>query len=227
MAIDNVVFDLGGVLIDWDPRHVYRHVFDDEQEMERFLADVCSAEWNSRQDAGRPWVEAIAELVAEHPEYEAEIRAYRDRWTEMLGGPIDATVRVLGELKASGRQRLYGLSNWSAETFVVARQMPEYAFLGWFDGLVISGEIGICKPDPAIFEHLLDRYRLDPARTLFIDDQARNVEVAGTLGIATILFEGGNQLRAELERLGILNGVLAANITPHDLVDGARPGTMG
>jgi 2-haloacid dehalogenase len=208
MAIDNVVFDLGGVLIDWDPRHVYRRVFDDEQEMERFLADVCSAEWNGQQDAGRPWSEAIAELVAEHPEYETQIRAYRDRWTEMLAGPIDETVRVLGDVRAAGR-RLYGLSNWSAETFVIARQMPEYAFLGWFDGLVISGEIGICKPDPAIFRHLLERYGLDADRTLFIDDQAQNIDVARSLGMTAIQFEDGNRLRAELQNRGVLDGVIS------------------
>jgi 2-haloacid dehalogenase len=229
MAIDNVVFDLGGVLIDWNPRYVYRQLFDDHREMERFLAEVCSAEWNARQDAGRPWSEAVAELVATHPEYEPQIRAYHERWPEMLGGPIEETVAVLHEVRATGR-RVYGLSNWSAETFVLARDMPEYAFLGSFDGLVISGEIGICKPDPAIFRHLIERYRLDAGRTVFIDDLQRNVDVARTLGLEAIRFEGADRLRADLQELGILDGVVPSAASSSDRQEAeeeASPRSMG
>jgi 2-haloacid dehalogenase len=208
MVIDNVVFDLGGVLIDWNPRYVFRSMFDDEQDMERFLTDICSSDWNARQDAGRPWAEGVRVLVAEHPEFEPQIRAYYERWRDMLGGPITETVEVLGDLRRSG-VRLFGLSNWSSETFAVARQLPEYDFLDWFDGIVISGDVGICKPDPAIFRHFLEQYRLDPSRTLFVDDLAPNIDAARALGLPAVRFEGGDKLRVELKARGLLNGRVA------------------
>jgi 2-haloacid dehalogenase len=207
-AVDNVVFDLGGVLIDWNPRYVFRTLFDDEEAMERFLAEICTPEWNAQQDAGRPWAEAIRLLVAEHPDFEPQIRAYYDRWQEMLGGPIQETVDVLAELHKTG-VRLFGLSNWSGETFVVARQLPEYAFLGWFEAVVISGEVGIAKPDPRIFRHLIDRYGLEPSRTLFIDDVPANIQVASDLGMRAVRFVDGESLRAELGSRGLLNGRVA------------------
>jgi 2-haloacid dehalogenase len=209
MPIDNVVFDLGGVLIDWNPRYVYRSLFDDEQAMERFLTEICSAEWNAQQDAGRSWSEAVRVLVEEHPEYEREIRAYHERWVEMLGGPIQETVDVLADLRAAG-VRLFALSNWSTETFVVARQIPEYRFLDRFDGIVISGDVGITKPDPRIFRHLLERHHLDPARTLFVDDIDRNVDAARALGMKAIVFKSGEALRADLRAAGLLDGRFAA-----------------
>ena len=208
MAIDNVVFDFGGVLIDWNPRYVFRSMFDDEEAMERFLTEVCSPEWNAQQDAGRPWAEAVRLLVSEHPDFEAEIRAYQERWREMLGGPIAESVEVLADLRPTGI-RLFGLSNWSSETFVVARQLPEYAFLDWFEAIVISGDVGICKPDPRIFRHLIERHRLDPARTLFIDDMAANIETAQALGLPAVKFDGGTALRDELWARGLLNGRVA------------------
>jgi 2-haloacid dehalogenase len=207
-AIENVVFDLGGVLIDWNPRHVFRTMFDDDESMERFLAEVCSPEWNARQDAGRSWAEAVRTLVAEHPDFEPHIRAYYDRWTEMLGGPIPETVEVLADLRRSG-VRLFALSNWSSETFVVARAMPEYSFLDWFEGIVISGDVGVTKPDPRIFSHLLERYALEPARTLFIDDVAVNIQAANALGLRTVRFRDGESLRTELSAAGLLNGRFA------------------
>jgi 2-haloacid dehalogenase len=208
VAIDNVVFDLGGVLIDWNPRYVYRTMFDDEQSMERFLTEICSSEWNAQQDAGRSWAEAVNTLVAEHPEFESHIRAYHERWTEMLGGPIAETVDVLAELRRAG-VRLFALSNWSSETFVVAKALPEYAFLDWFEAVVISGDVGLTKPDPGIFRHLLERNRLDPKRTLFVDDTPANIEAATALGLPSIRFEGGESLRAELRARGLLNGRVA------------------
>jgi 2-haloacid dehalogenase len=208
MVIDNVAFDLGGVLIDWNPRYVFRSMFDNEQDMERFLTDICSSEWNARQDAGRPWAEGVSVLVAEHPEFEPQIRAYYERWRDMLGGPITETVEVLADLRHSG-VRLFGLSNWSSETFAVARHLPEYDFLDWFDGIVISGDVGICKPDPAIFRYLLERYRLDPSRTLFVDDLALNIDAAQALGLPAVRFEGGDKLRVELKARGLLNGRVA------------------
>jgi 2-haloacid dehalogenase len=208
MAIDNVVFDLGGVLIDWNPRHVYRSMFDDEQSMERFLTEICSSEWNAQQDAGRPWAEAVSTLVAQYPEFESHIRAYRERWTDMLGGPIAETVEVLADLRRAGL-RLFALSNWSSETFVIARAMPEYAFLDWFEAIVISGDVGVTKPDPGIFRHLLERYRLEPSTTLFVDDTPANIETATALGLPSVTFESGESLRAELKARGLLNGRFA------------------
>ena len=195
------VFDLGGVLIDWDPRHLYRKLFDDEAEMEAFLAEVCNGEWNERQDEGRPFAEAVAELTARHPQHRDMIAAYHERWPEMLGGALDGTVAILGELRSLGRP-LYALSNWSAETFPHARE--RFAFLAWFRGLVVSGEVGVKKPDPEIYEILLRRYGLDPTGTVFIDDSADNVSAARALGFEAVQFSSAAELRSRLRRLDLL-----------------------
>jgi 2-haloacid dehalogenase len=201
-AVSAVVFDLGGVLVDWDPRHLYRSLFDgDEAAMETFLATVCTPEWNRQQDIGRPWSEAVATLVADHPGQRDLITAYWERWPETLGEAIGPTVDVLAELRAAGVP-LYALSNWSAETFPAAR--PRYPFLEWFDGIVISGEVRAAKPDPRIYEALLERHHLEPGSILFIDDIAENVSAAEALGIRSIRFTDGAALRHELVRLGIL-----------------------
>ncbi|HEX4745568.1 MAG TPA: HAD family phosphatase [Gaiellaceae bacterium] len=196
-----VVFDLGGVLIDWDPRYLYGKLFDDPDEMEAFLAEVTTMEWNARQDAGRPWGEAIEALVAEHPEQRELIEAFHGRWTEMLAGEIQETVEVLAELRVAG-VRLLALSNWSAETFPVARE--RFDFLGWFEGIVVSGEVGLVKPDRRIFEHLVERFALEPEETLFIDDSAANVAAARSLGFRTIVFTDPLALRRELVDRGLL-----------------------
>jgi len=200
-TIRAAVFDLGGVLIDWDPRHLYRTIFADETAMEDFLRTVTTPEWNRAQDAGRPWAEAVEELIARHPERREQIEAYRTRWTEMLGDPIQATVEILEELRGTD-VALYALSNWSAETFPVAR--PRYPFLEWFDGIVISGEERLIKPDPRIFHVLLQRYGLEAGETVFIDDQVANVEAAEAVGLVGIRFVDGPQLRADLRSLGVL-----------------------
>ena len=167
------------MLIDWDPRHLYRRLFDgDDAAMEHFLATVCTQDWNAEQDAGRSWSTAVEMLAEQHPEQRELILAYRDRWTEMLGGPIDGTVTILDELRAAGMP-LYALTNWSAETFPVALEL--YDFLGWFGGIVVSGEERIRKPDPRIFHILLERHGLDAERTVYIDDIAANVTVAAGL----------------------------------------------
>lgn len=197
-----VVFDLGGVLIDWNPRYLYRKLFDDEAAMESFLADVVSPEWNGQQDSGRTWAEAVEALSREHPEQRDLIGAYWHRWQETLGDAIAPTVEILEELHRTG-VRLYALSNWSAETFPVAR--PRYPFLESFDGIVISGEVKLAKPDPRIFRHLLDRYRLDPAATVFIDDSEANVRAAAAQGIIALRFEDAARLRGDLVRLGLLD----------------------
>ena len=197
-----VVFDLGGVLIDWDPRYLYRKLFVGRtDEMETFLAEVATKEWNHRQDGGRPWAEAVEELCVEHPDQRELIAAYASRWDEMLGGPIEGTVAVLAELREAGVP-LYALSNWSAETFPRAREI--YDFLGWFDGYVISGELGITKPDPRIYEHLLTTFALEPGDVFFIDDLVANVEAAQALGIEAAVFRGPEPLRRDLVAAGLL-----------------------
>src|SRR5215831_5585345 len=178
-----VVFDLGGVLIDWDPRHLYRQLLDDPDEMESFLAEVTTAEWNQHQDAGRPWVEAIEILVAEHPERRELIEAFHRRWPETLGGEIPGTLDVLAELRGAG-VRLLALSNWSAETFPVA--LERFDFLAWFEGIVISGEVGMNKPDRRIFEHLAERFGIEPAAAVFVDDSVANIDSATRVGFRAI-----------------------------------------
>jgi 2-haloacid dehalogenase len=202
--VEAVVFDLGGVCIDWDPRHLYRKLFaGDDEAMERFLAEVCSPEWNAELDGGRSWTEAIDTLSREHPESRALIEAFRERWVEMLGGPIHDTVAILDRLHRAGTPT-YALSNWSAETFPIAR--PLFPFLEWFDGVVISGGEGIRKPDPRIFRVLLERYGLAAAATAFVDDVAENVAAAEAVGMVGILFRDGHALRADLRGLGLLGG---------------------
>lgn len=198
--IRTVVFDLGGVLIDWNPRYLYRQLFDDEERMEWFLANICTSEWNAMQDAGRSFDAATQELIELHPEHEEDIRAYYARWDEMLAGPIEGAVEILREIRDSP-YRLYALTNWSAEAFPVARQ--RYDFLEWFEGIVVSGEIGMIKPDPEIFEHLAQAFDLEPRESVFIDDAPVNVDTAREAGYHAIRFEDPDQLRADLDALGV------------------------
>jgi 2-haloacid dehalogenase len=191
----SVVFDLGGVLIDWDPRHLYRKLLADEAAVEEFLATVCTPEWNAELDRGRPFAEGVAELVERHPEHAAAIAAYHERWPEMVAGDIPGTVEVLAELRAAGVP-LYALTNWSAETFAITR--GRFEFLEWFDGLLVSGEERVTKPDSAIFQLLLDRFGLDPTATVFVDDSEANVAAARRLGFDAIGFTGHEELRREL-----------------------------
>lgn len=199
-VVDTVVFDLGGVLVDWDPRYLYRSLFDDEAAMERFLAEVCTPEWNLAQDAGRPWAEAVAMLSAQHPRHAEHIAAYRTRWLDTLRGPIQPTVDLLGELREQG-VRLYALTNWSQETFPLARE--RFDFLGWFEGIVVSGEEQLIKPDPEIFRRLIQRYAIEPAHTLYIDDSLRNVAAAEALGMHGWHFQSADALRAHMRALGL------------------------
>jgi len=190
-----VVFDLGGVLIDWDPRYLYRKLLADEAAVEEFLATVCTPEWNAELDRGRPFAEGVGELVERHPEHAAAIAAYHERWPEMLAGDLPDTVEVLAELRAAGVP-LYALTNWSAETFAITR--GRFEWLDWFDGLLVSGEERMTKPDPAFFRLLLDRFGLDPGATVFVDDSEANVAAARELGIDAVRFTGPDQLRREL-----------------------------
>jgi len=201
-GINTIIFDLGGVLIDWNPRHLYRTIFgDDHAAMEWFLANVCTQEWNLQQDAGRPWQEAVAEAQARHPNHAVHIRAYWERWEETLGGAIEGTVALLDELR-SKPVRLLALTNWSAETFPIGRQ--RFPFLDWFEGIVVSGAEKQVKPARAIYELLLQRYRVDPERAVFIDDSAANVEGARRAGLHAIHFRDPPALRQELAALGFL-----------------------
>jgi 2-haloacid dehalogenase len=200
--IDAVVFDIGGVLIDWNPRHLFRKLFPgDPHAMEHFLATVCTPEWNLQQDRGRPFAEGIALLKSEHPDRAPLIEAYRERWIEMLDGPIEGCVEILAELRERGVP-LYALSNWSAETFPEAR--ARFAFLSQFRGVLISGEVGVAKPEPEIYQILCNKFRLAPAATLFVDDSPANVEAARRLGFAATQFRGAEQLRAALASAGLL-----------------------
>jgi 2-haloacid dehalogenase len=170
--------------------------------MERFLAEVTTQDWNAAQDAGRPWAEAVEVLAARFPDQRALIEAYRLRWAETLGGAIDGTVEVLSDLRDRG-VRLLALSNWSAETFPVA--YDRYPFLAWFEGIVISGEVGVAKPDARIFAALIERHGVEPSRAVFVDDSEANVVAAEGLGFIGVRFADPWTLRVDLERLGLLD----------------------
>jgi 2-haloacid dehalogenase len=199
---DVVIFDLGGVLIDWDPRHLYRKLFDgDEPAMEHFLATVCTQEWNRGQDAGRLVADAARLLKQRHADKAELIDAFYGRFDEMMAGPISGTVDILAELHARGTP-LYLLSNFSAETYPLAWQ--RFDFLRLFQGIIVSGEVKAIKPAPRIYEILIDRHRLDPHRAVFIDDVPENVDAARRFGIYGIQFVDPAALRAELAGLKLL-----------------------
>jgi 2-haloacid dehalogenase len=196
-----IVFDFGGVLLDWDPRYLYRKLFpDDEQGMERFLNEVGFYEWNHQQDAGRSFSEAVADLCKKHPGYCDLIRAYDTRWEESISGPIQPNVELLQRLKLAGYP-LYGLSNWSVEKFNLARY--KYEFLDWFEDILISGEVKINKPDPRIFDMFLQRIGRAAPECLFIDDSADNVATAQNLGFLVIHYRSPGQLTDHLHTMGI------------------------
>jgi 2-haloacid dehalogenase len=198
--ITSVVFDIGGVLIDWNPRHLFRKVFESEEEMEWFLSNICTYEWNVRQDGGKLFSVATAELSAKYPEYSDKIALYYGRWTEMLGGEIKGTVEIFRELKSKGMP-LYALSNWSHEAFPAAYE--RYDFMKDFDGLVVSGYEKLLKPDHAIYRVLMERFAINPAEAVYIDDNKPNAEAAGELGFHAIHFLSPDQLREELRGLGL------------------------
>ena len=197
-----VVFDLGGVLIDWNPRHLYRKLFNgDEEAMERFLSEICTSEWNARQDEGRSFAEATEELIARHPGQAGLIRAFFYRWPEMIAGAIEQTVEILADVKRAGHE-IYALSNWSAETFPHARE--RFRFLDWFDFTVISGAIGLVKPGREVFDFLLEKIGRRAEDCVFIDDSPLNTAAARELGFDAIHFRSPQQLRHELMKRGIL-----------------------
>ena len=195
-----MVFDLGGVLIDWDPRYLYRRIFSTEKEMDYFLTEICTPEWNRELDRGRTFARATASLKARYPRYTVEIEAYRVRWPEMLGGPIQGTVEILRELKDRD-YLLYALTNFSAEAFPVARS--RYEFLECFEDIVVSGEERMIKPEAGIYDLLIQRTGLDPAASLFIDDLPENVTAAEKAGFTGIIFQDAAKLRKDFHDKGL------------------------
>jgi len=200
--INTIIFDLGGVLIDWNPRHLYRKIFKTEEEMEWFLQHVCTNDWNEKQDGGRSFEEATSELLIKFPEHENPIRAWYNRWEETVNGSIAGTVEILSQIRESKKFRLYALTNWSEQTFPWA--LKNFDFLHWFEGIVVSGHEKTRKPFPEFYQILLDRYKIDPAKSIFIDDVPRNILGGQAVGIAGVHFQSPSQLKLELRKLGVL-----------------------
>lgn len=201
-AIDAVVFDIGGVLIDYDPRYLYSKLFDDRDEMERFLAEVCTTEWNHQQDLGRSFADGVAERIALFPDKAELIRAWDTRWHEMVPRPIDGTVAILEALADAGMP-IFAITNFSREKFAESRE--RFAFLTRFQDVVVSAHEHLAKPDPAIYHVALERFGIEPARAVFIDDMPANVETAQSLGFNALRFTGPETFRDDLVALGVLS----------------------
>jgi 2-haloacid dehalogenase len=201
--INTIIFDLGGVLIDWDPRYLYRKIFASEEEITWFLENICTSEWNDEQDAGRSFEEATRALTEKHPEHTEAIEAWYSRWTETIQGPIQGTVDILLQIKEEKKYNLYALTNWSAETFPWA--LENFSFLHWFQGIVVSGVEKCRKPHPEIYHILFSRFKVDPSTTLFIDDNIKNIRTASELGLNTVHFTNPHDLREGLKKFNIIN----------------------
>jgi 2-haloacid dehalogenase len=196
------IFDLGGVVIDWDPRYLYRKLFNgDETAMESFLDAVCTSSWNAQQDAGRSFAEGCDSLKRLHPGKAELIDAWFQRYEEMLGGEIPGTVDILRQLRLRSVP-IYALSNWSAETFPIA--LNRFECLSWFNGVLLSAEVKLLKPGRRIFEIFLDKFRIEPSHAIYIDDRRENVEAAVELGMYGIMFRDSRALRAELTQAGLI-----------------------
>ncbi len=206
--LNTIILDFGSVLVDWNPHYLYDPYFGDKTKTDWFIAHICTPEWNAQLDAGKPFAEGVAEKVAEHPEWEKEIRMYWEEWNKMMGGQIEGMQELLEDIRRSG-YRLYGLSNWSAETFRLVR--PRYPIFDLLDGIVLSGEEKVIKPAPEIYRILLDRYHIAPNEAVFLDDNPANIEGAKALGIHGIEFHSATQARQEIaalaERLEVYNSV--------------------
>ncbi|MCW2306508.1 HAD family hydrolase [Rhodobium gokarnense] len=198
--IDAVIFDIGRVLVAYEPRLLFRQILPDEAAVDRFLAEVCTSEWNYQQDLGRSWDVAIAERIARFPDQEEAIRAFRTRWQEMVPGPIPESVELLEALHRSGVP-LYSITNFSSDTFAETR--ARFSFLSLFRDIVVSAEEGLGKPDPRLFQLAIERFGIEPARALFIDDVAANVEGARSVGLQAVQFISPEELRADFERFGL------------------------
>lgn len=200
--IKNIIFDFGGVLIDWNPMHLYERYFQgDKEKAQWFIDNICTMDWNVQMDAGKPFAEGIAELTARHPEWADAIAAYRQRWHEMIGGPIPGMPAFVKQLKAAG-YHVYGLSNWSWET--LSTIIDDFPVIKELEGMVISGLEYVIKPQPEIYQLLLERYHLTAGESLFVDDNTANVNAAETVGIHGLQFTGIGQLEKDLQKMGIL-----------------------
>jgi len=199
-ASPTVVFDVGNVLIRWDPRLLYRDLIPEPERLDWFMQNVCTAAWNIEQDRGRSWEEAVALLVTEHPEWEREIRAYDERWHETVPGIIEDSVATLKELKARG-DKVYAITNFSREKW--AESLIRFPFLQSFDGAIVSAHERLIKPDPAIFRVLLERYGLAAGDCIFVDDSAKNIAAAAGIGMRTVHFVEPIDLRAALRERGL------------------------
>ncbi len=200
-TFQSIIFDFGGVLLDWNPHNLYRRYFNNPHEIDQFLSEINFPEWNLQQDKGRPFSQGVAELSAKFPKYSQLIHAYSENWGESIVGPITGTIGILKSLKNAG-YAIYGLSNWSSETFPIAYE--KYDFFKLFDGIIISGEVKLVKPDPAIFEIMLKMINHPAAECLLIDDSAPNIATAEMLGFTAIHFKSPEQLELELQKLKIL-----------------------
>lgn len=201
--LNSIIFDLGGVLIDWQPERMYSKLITDENKRKWFLEEICNLDWNEEQDGGRTIAEANRLLIEQYPDYREWIEAYYQRWDEMLGGPIEGTVEVFRKLRQNPSRKIYALTNWSAETFPKALEI--FDFLHWFDGRVVSGEEKTRKPFRDIYEIILNRFELIPEETLFIDDNLRNIKAAEEIGIVCHHFKSPELLEQFLIEKGILS----------------------
>ena len=199
--IKNIIFDLGGVLIDWNPHYMYKKIIPDDIQRNWFIDNICTLDWNEQQDGGRKIKDAVEELLAKYPDQKNNIEAYYTRRSEMLNGPIEGTVEIFKQIKDKNIFKIYALTNWSAETFPRALQL--FNFLHWFDGRVVSGEENTRKPHKEIYDIILTRYNLLPNETVFIDDNLRNIKAADELGITSIHFTSPESLMDELKKLNI------------------------
>ena len=190
--VKNIIFDLGGVLMDWNPEYLFNSMFDDKTKMQWFLENVCNSEWNVQQDAGRSFSEAVEILIEKHPGYEKEIKAYDEQWETTIKGTFPEAVEALEKLAESGKYRIFALTNWSAEKFPLVRN--KYAFYDLFEDILVSGEEKLIKPDPAIFELAISRFEIEPTESLFIDDNLKNIEAAQKMGFQVIHYNGTEDL---------------------------------
>ena len=202
--INTIIFDLGGVLIDWNPLYVFTDLISDAERRTYFFEEVCPTHWNEQQDAGNLITLATEERIALFPEWEHEIRAYYGRWVEMLGEANHGTVEILKTLIDSPDYKVYALTNWSAETFPIAKSMERFQFLHWFEGTLVSGEEMMIKPQPEIFELILNRYNIDRTKAIFIDDNIKNVHASNIVGLQAIHFQSSEQLAEELKIRGVI-----------------------
>ena len=201
--INSIIFDLGGVLIDWQPDRMYRKIIEDNDKRNWFLQNICTLDWNEEQDGGRTIEEANKILITQYPEYREWIEAYYSRWDEMLGGPIQGTVDVFRKLRQNPSYKIYALTNWSAETFPKALEI--FDFLHWFDGRIVSGEEKTRKPFRDIYEIIINRFELIPEQTLFIDDNLRNIKAAEEMGIICHHFQDADTLKEFLLSSEMIN----------------------